>query len=237
MLSRRIPFPLFPIPAGKLQVTETTTHPVVSTNDHSHSLFFPKIRRFCAISSLYSDQATSPLHFEGKKLWLGAFGDVSGTLRQAQNRPQEFTYPGTAFLLQQYPPPPKKNPAALGEKGASVPKKGGFQRKVLAWPLAHLCRKKRQARKKKGKKGKKARKSKKKKINKGKKRKKSSKSKNKASQKSKEKQKEQAKKREGKWKKKKQGKANKEEKEGKEKKAAKAKIKQAKKARKAKKSK
>lgn len=61
------------------------------------------------------------LHFEGQKFWFGAFVDVSGTLHRAQKQPQEFTYPGDAFLLQQYPP--QKN-MIWGRNEPLCPKKG-----------------------------------------------------------------------------------------------------------------
>lgn len=62
------------------------------------------------------------LHFEGQKLCFGAFLDVSGMLHRAQKQPQEFTYPGDAFLLQQYPP--QKKTIIWGRNEPLCPKKG-----------------------------------------------------------------------------------------------------------------
>ena len=65
----------------------------------------------------------------GKKLWFGAFVEVSGTLRQAQKQPREFTYLGDAFLLQQYPP---QKTTIWGRNEPPCPKKGVFHPKFLA---------------------------------------------------------------------------------------------------------
>lgn len=121
-----------PVPAAKLQVTETTWHHGVATNNYFHCLFSQNNGVLRNSISL-EDQATILLHF-GENLWFGALWMLVGHCR-VEKQPREFTYPGDAFLWQQYPPKPPQT----GGKTSLWAQKGRFSPRIPSWERRPAC--------------------------------------------------------------------------------------------------
>lgn len=115
-----------PVPAAKLQVTETMWHHGVATNNYFHCLFSQN-KGVLRNSISLEDQATILLHF-GENLWFGTLWMLVGhSVGRRSNRGNLLTQVTLSFGSN-IPP----NPHKLGEKQASGPKKGVFHLEFLA---------------------------------------------------------------------------------------------------------